>query len=119
MGESATKEQLQARALPGKNSPKRCIPMEVDTPIKKFCHRTGAQAITCSPLLRPKVEPRKKLNPSLPVSPDTGRPSYNLDEGKIEPRNVIDDGVYARTKRLVKQPLISSMFIKENKGGDN
>ena len=99
LGENATEEELQARSLPGKNSPKRSIPMEIDTPRKKSCHRTGAQAITSSPLLRPKLEPTRKETLSV--------------EAKLN-----EDGQSARAKRLVKQPLISSMFMKENADGD-
>ena len=117
LGTKAPSDILQARAIPDGNSPKRPIPMEIDTPGKKLCSRNPEDTAASSPLLR-------KNQPVL-TAPGTKGKKGNLRRlaARLDWDVEKEENAHTLDKKKNKQPLISAVmsqakFGQENSGDD-
>ena len=100
LGTKASQQDLEARAIPDGMSPKRYIPMDVDSPHKRAC--TRMQSLSSSPTLRPRPEPKKRAS-----EPKNKPGGLNRLAAKFNWNG----------EESTKQPLITSMLKK--RGNDN
>ena len=113
LGRNASWNKLQERAIPGGNSPKHTIPMDVDTPEKRRCLRERTRDDASSPKLRPQLESRRGPQPLGGRGKGATRIAARLqwETAGDKDEGVRESGLLNKSKS--KQPLISSMLTQE------